>query len=300
MVHFCVVPGCSNKSDQDTHLSFHRLLLKNKSLLKIWIHKIGRKNLPLNDNSRVCSEHFRGGRRLLVNDEYPTLKLPKLSTQVVLPSKRSPRTRRRNGETISTQVQCADHISEQVESMLCDNAVCTELAGKEIESLLAQVKELAKTVVDLKKQLSSKFAVSTIAHDDCKVAFYTGFPTYNDFMACFRYLGPAVSNLVYWSSNSQKQESSGTPLRSKAPSGRARRLQPVDEFFMTLVRLRLGLLEQDLADRFGISTSTVSRIFTTWINFLYLRLKDLPLWPPKEIIDAYMPQVLNLYTQLPE
>ena len=223
------------------------------------------------------------------------MKLPKLSTQVVLPSKRrSPRIRSRNGETISTQVQCAAHdVSEQVESTLCDKAVCTELAGKGIESLLAQVKELEKTVVDLKKQLSSKFAVSTIGHDDRKVAFYTGFPTYNDFMACFRYLGPAVSNLVYWSSNSQKQESSGTPLRSKAPSGRARRLQPVDEFFMTLVRLRLGLLEQDLADRFGISTSTVSRIFTTWINFLYLRLKDLPLWPPKEIIDAYMPQVFK-------
>ena len=83
MVHFCVVPGCSNKSDRDTHLSFHRLPLKNKSLLKIWIHKIGRKNLPLNKNSCVCSEHFPGGRRLLVNDEYPTLKLPKLSTQVV-------------------------------------------------------------------------------------------------------------------------------------------------------------------------------------------------------------------------
>ena len=52
-------------------------------------------------------------------------------------------------------------------------------------------------------------------------------------------------------------------------------------------------MEQDLADRFGISTSTVSRIFTTWINFLYLRLKDLPLWPPKEIIDTYMPQVFK-------
>ena len=125
MVYFCVVPGCSNKSDRDSHLSFHRLPLKNKSLLKIWIHKIGRKNLPLNKNSCVCSEHFPGGRRLLVNDEYPTLKLPKLSTQVVLPSKRtSPRIRSRNGETISTQVQCADHVYKQVESTLCDKAVC--------------------------------------------------------------------------------------------------------------------------------------------------------------------------------
>lgn len=61
--------------------------------------------------------------------------------------------------------------------------------------------------------------------------------------------------------------------------------------FLVLVRLRLGLLEQDVADRFEVSCSTVSRIFTTWINFLYLKLKDIPLWPPKEIIQGSMPKI---------
>ena len=40
-------------------------------------------------------------------------------------------------------------------------------------------------------------------------------------------------------------------------------------FFLVLIRLRLGLMEQDLADRFEISQSTVSRIIITWINFLF-------------------------------
>ena len=57
-----------------------------------------------------------------------------------------------------------------------------------------------------------------------------------------------------------------------------------------LVRLRLGSLEQDLSDRFDISFSTVSRIFTTWINFLYLKLKKIPLWPPGEVIQGSMPK----------
>jgi hypothetical protein len=61
---------------------------------------------------------------------------------------------------------------------------------------------------------------------------------------------------------------------------------------MVLMRLRLGSFEQDLADRFGVSCSTVSRVFTT-INFLYLKLKELPLWPPQEVILRSMPQLFK-------
>ena len=60
-----------------------------------------------------------------------------------------------------------------------------------------------------------------------------------------------------------------------------------------LVRLRLGLLEQDVADRFKASCSTVSRIFTTWINFLHLKLKDLPLWPSKDVIQGSMHKIFR-------
>ena len=60
--------------------------------------------------------------------------------------------------------------------------------------------------------------------------------------------------------------------------------------FLTLLRLRLGLLEQDLAYRFNISQYTVSKITCTWINFLYLKLKEIPLWPPRELVRANMPK----------
>ena len=42
-----------------------------------------------------------------------------------------------------------------------------------------------------------------------------------------------------------------------------------------------------------MSCSTVSRIFATWINFLYLKFKEIPLWPPREVIQSTMPKVFR-------
>ena len=34
-------------------------------------------------------------------------------------------------------------------------------------------------------------------------------------------------------------------------------------------------------------------LFTTWINFLYLKLQEIPLWPPREVISASMPKAFR-------
>ena len=57
-----------------------------------------------------------------------------------------------------------------------------------------------------------------------------------------------------------------------------------------LVRLRLGLFEQDLAYRVAVSQPTVSRIINTWINFIYLQFKQIPLWIPKDLTLLNMPK----------
>ena len=75
--------------------------------------------------------------------------------------------------------------------------------------------------------------------------FYTGFPNYTTLKVYFDYLGPGV-------------------LQSAPETrGKSQLLTPMEKFFMILVRLRLGLLEKDLADCFGVSASTVSRICHT-------------------------------------
>ena len=55
-------------------------------------------------------------------------------------------------------------------------------------------------------------------------------------------------------------------------------------------RLRLGQFEQDLAYRFGVSQSTISRIVITWINLLYLQFQQIPLWPPTALIVSNVPK----------
>ena len=146
--------------------------------------------------------------------------------------------------------------------------------GDEIEWLEAKIHDLEDEIKVLTESDRSRFSLESIANDDTKVMFYTGFPSYDHLKICFDFLGPATKQLIYRDSKRVFDQSN---------KGRPRSLPPMEEFFLTLVRLRLGLLEQDIAYRFGVSQSTVSRIFTTWINFLYIQFRQIPLWPPKRV-----------------
>ena len=70
----------------------------------------------------------------------------------------------------------------------------------------------------------------------------------------------------------------------------------IDELFLFLVYLSLGLKEKDLGDRFSIHQSTVSRIIKTWVNFLYTLLGAVGIWMSPETIRATMPSVFSKYS----
>ena len=58
---------------------------------------------------------------------------------------------------------------------------------------------------------------------------------------------------------------------------------------MVLMKLRLNAQMQDLAYRFIISFSTVSRIFSKWMNIMNRRLGHLILWPNRDALTRTMP-----------
>ena len=62
------------------------------------------------------------------------------------------------------------------------------------------------------------------------------------------------------------------------------KMRLIDEFLTVMMRLRLGLLEEDLADRFCVSTSTVSHILITWYTVLADHLRLLINWPSRNVI----------------
>ena len=70
---------------------------------------------------------------------------------------------------------------------------------------------------------------------------------------------------------------------------RTQSLNRFQEMVMVLMKLRLNVPFQDLAYRFMVSLSTVSRIFSSWMPVMDTRLSSLVLWPEREQLWKTMP-----------
>ena len=75
--------------------------------------------------------------------------------------------------------------------------------------------------------------------------------------------------------------------------GRPRSLCVEDELLLTLIKLRHDFPESDLGHRFGVTQSTVSRIFSACLRCLYFSFKEVNIWPSRELVNHYMPEVFK-------
>ena len=294
-------------------LSFHRLPLHNENLLTKWLVNIKRVNTPVNEYSRVCSEHFEGGKKK-GKDDIPTIFAWSKTTK----ARPAPKERENPVGTslthhcigIMAKLHPENHVStcttdlaklntEDKEILVkpavvsienntdlkvfSDAAINTDVIQEEDASTQTEVPATkycdASTQTD-RDEYSTPLRVEQIQDNRNAIKFYTGFPSFQLLMACFTFLGPAVSMLSYED-------------HSKLTKGKPHKLSPLNEFFLMLCRLRLGLYEQDLAYRFQISQSSVSRICSTWINFCFFKFKELPIWPTRSIIDSHMPCIFQ-------
>ena len=107
---------------------------------------------------------------------------------------------------------------------------------------------------------------------------YTGFSSFSILLAFFSFLGPSVHELNYWGSK-----------RGERKRNRPTKLSPLNQLFLTLMKLKLNFPVKDLAFRFTISKSLVSKYVTTWICFLYQHMKEVEWMPSVEQVTGTMP-----------
>ncbi|WAR20053.1 hypothetical protein MAR_001891 [Mya arenaria] len=118
-----------------------------------------------------------------------------------------------------------------------------------------------------------------------KVQFYTGLPNNETFHALFEYLKPKAQRLVYWKG---KQTKTGKRKGEQ-------KMSLLDQFFGTLVRLRLGLAIKDIAERFNVSVGYMSSVFNTWARFFRLELEALFPYPSAEQVKQNLPESFSKF-----
>ena len=118
--------------------------------------------------------------------------------------------------------------------------------------------------------------------------FYTGLPAFAVFLALFKYLEPKQK---YWRGAGTVEAPSYFETTTNKPDP-TWRMPLIEEFVAILVRLKLGLLLDDISQRFQTSLSHFSCMFTT---LLYLEIKLLNPWPSQEQVARHTPQQLMKY-----
>ena len=261
-----------------------------------------RKDFKPTIGHRVCSEHFVGGKKTYLNN-VPTL-TPKIRKSAV--PRATSKARNRTLFVEDCRGDSPPHILHEIcgeEAPLKD---CPSYAiSKSEESSMTEIAELKKencTLSEENSKLRSEnillvnrlaeirgdnlFSIENLKNDKKLFMIYAGLEDYETFKAIFDSFGPAVNNLIYHNSgtNSANIVSPGHIKR-----GPKRRFSPEIGVFIVLVRLRLGLLEADIANGISFSVSHVLRICTTWFDFLYNRFRQIPIWPSRNSIAETMP-----------
>ena len=219
--------------------------------------------------ARVCSLHFVDGRPSKLHP-IPSLGIPGNTPEV------------RESEVQVVDTWTPDNNTVE-ECKLRYNVCKLELETAKLKQTVA---DLEDTVTSHKREMDKLlFSYGRIKGNSSRVSFYTGFCDSIAFESFFQFLEPMAQKLDYRGTEKLK-------ARQDKP-GPHRKLAPIDEFLMTCMRLKVGLLEDDLAERFQASKVTVSRTVNTWLCLLHCVVTDISWWMEREEVDAHMPIVFH-------
>ena len=282
----CCVPLCNNNSLKNKNLSFY-IIPKESNLRKKWLSLISRKNFVPSTSHRVCSVHFTGGKKTYMNN------CPSLLSKQVKDNIKKTRI------TVNSSIGYKRKIDEIENEKNDVNFSFEETEPEKLKKEIIILKDKLNIIKTKKKEMKNiimsqnhtinqlKFTVDRFKQNQAHLKFYTGFESYNLFKVLLEYLEPAASKLIYWGSNTNIEKTTDFNYNKK---GRGRIMSSKSELFLVLTRFRLGLLVEDMALRFDISSSHVSRIIVTWTDFLHSQMRMLPIWATKQTVKETMPK----------
>lgn len=293
-----------------------------KQKWKVAIRREEGRHFKITDATKVCSRHFRDSDiRKTLAGKY-TLKpgvVPSVFTWRTSPRKRKPPKERNTAavpknlpdlddsvEDCVVQVVEELQVNEVLPKVFVEIATQTDYDGVAFEAILSEVTVQSNRIKCLEQEINELQAKANELEVNCErlktkvfsldrfmannnaAHFYTGFENWDAFMTLYRYLKPGQKgeNIVYWYASNTKSPSGEVNIDR---GGRPRALNPLDEYFLVMCRLRQGFHEEHLCHLFDISLSTVSRIFISWINFMFLKLGGLTIWLSREAVNDTMP-----------
>ncbi|XP_063798817.1 uncharacterized protein LOC134966188 isoform X2 [Pseudophryne corroboree] len=164
---------------------------------------------------------------------------------------------------VSDMCQQISLLESEIWNLRCEK----EILEKKNKDLQEQLDRSSGTVLYLGQQVKNQehnrddtgFCMNSIKNESKWVRFYTGFDSYEHLTD---FLGFVTAD----------QKLCTGRIRKKTEVGPQSALSLEDQLLLVLTRLRLGLLLQDLAFRFRISESTVSRYWLNWTELLHARL----------------------------
>ena len=125
-------------------------------------------------------------------------------------------------------------------------------------------------------------AFEAIYNDREKCKYFTGLDP-EQFIILFNFWGPAKESLQYW----------GTSCKSKMFN-----FSSEEQLFIALLGLRRGFNLSTLAYFYNVSeATTIRRIFTTWVMFMFHHFKDHRhlIFPDRDVLKYFAPDVFRKF-----
>lgn len=303
---------------------------------KRWMHACGRKDFSkleqITKDTYICSLHFINGKGPTENNPDPILaSLTEKEQEGRLKRRKPPRkrdecpllTKKARTEVDSslagdqelfnvesseaTFEQPCDDVSEGELVFNTSNAVHQGtqtvydkyMLGAQIETMILRNKTTISQSGGTNIQLDT-MSPELILQDQKKAKYFIGlYP--GQFEILLDFLGPAKFNLQYWYGN-RKSEKNGVGVERVAGSkpGQNGSFTIREELFITLLRLRRGFALKTIAYIYNVSESVVSRIFNTWIQFMFLQFKEMKymMFPSRKILKPVLPKVFRSFRNI--